>query len=128
LDFRPASFATYYPFNDYCSPLKNWRLIYSYSPDQGIPDNLKHLILGGEVHMWSEQVDPTILDARLWPRVSAAAEVLWSGNTDSTGQNRTQLSVSPRLSEMRERMVARGISSSLVHMAWCTQNEGDCAL
>jgi len=26
LDFVPASYKTFYPFNDYCSPRKNWRL------------------------------------------------------------------------------------------------------
>ncbi|KAK6340577.1 N-acetyl-glucosamine-6-phosphate deacetylase [Orbilia brochopaga] len=128
LDFRPENFATFYPFADYCSPMKNWRLIYSYDPLEGIAADKAHLVLGGEVHMWSEQVDGQVLDARVWPRASAAAEVLWSGNKDANGQNRTQVSITPRLAEMRQRMVVRGVQASPVTQFWCLQNPGDCQL
>ena len=36
-------------------------------------------MLGGKVALWSEQADPAVLDARIWPRTSAMAETLWSG-------------------------------------------------
>jgi hypothetical protein len=130
LDFaNGASFATYYPFADYCSPTKNWRLIYSYDPLAGVPAASQSLVVGGEVHIWSEQTDPVNLDDMVWPRASAAGEVLWSGRQDASGQNRSQIDASPRLAEFRERMVARGIRAGPVQMVFCTQsNATECSL
>lgn len=128
LDFKPDVAANFFPFADYCSPSKNWRLMYSYDPLHGIPANATHLVLGGEVHMWSEQTDPVNLDSTIWPRASAAGEVLWSGAKDASGQNRSQIEASPRLSEFRERLVQRGIRAGPVQMIFCTQNGTQCAL
>ncbi|KAL8809402.1 MAG: hypothetical protein Q9223_007397 [Gallowayella weberi] len=134
----------YYPYYDYCSPLKNWHLIYTHSPfatlnfsptntsnttattpTYNVPPNSSSLILGGEVHIWSELTDPVNFDAVVWPRAAAAAEVLWSGNTDEQGRNRSLVEVSARLAPWRERMVQRGIAAGLVQMIWCEQ-EGGC--
>ncbi|TVY85482.1 Beta-hexosaminidase [Lachnellula suecica] len=124
-----ASFQTYYPFNDYCSPTKSWRLVYSYDPLAGVPENETHLVLGAEVHIWSEQTDPVNLDSTIWPRASAAGEILWSGRQDASGQNRSQITAAPRLAEMRERMLNRGIQVGPVQMIFCTQsNATECAL
>ncbi|KAK0797405.1 Glucosamine-6-phosphate isomerase (Glucosamine-6-phosphate deaminase) (GNPDA) (GlcN6P deaminase) [Friedmanniomyces endolithicus] len=128
LDFRPAVSASFWPYADYCSPRHNWRLMYSYDPLSGVPANLTHLVLGGEAHIWSEQTDPVNLDQMVWPRTCAAAEVLWSGAKDASGQNRSQITASPRLSEMRERLVARGIKAEPIQMPYCTQNGTQCAL
>ena len=78
--------------------------------------------------MWSEQTDPVILDSTIWPRACAAGEVLWSGAKDAQGVNRSQVEASPRLSEMRERMVRRGVGAGPVQMVYCTQNGTQCAL
>ncbi len=77
--------------------------------------------------MWSEQTDPVNLDDMVWPRASAAGEVLWSGPKDAQGMNRSQVEASPRLSEMRERMVLRGVRAGPVQMPYCTQNGTRCA-
>lgn len=129
IDFYPPSAnKSYYPYLDYCSPTHNWRVIYSYDPLSGVPPNATHLVLGGEVHMWSEQTDGVNLDDTVWPRASAAGEVLWSGAKNEAGQNRSQVEASPRLSEIRERMVQRGIRAGPVQMVFCTQNGTQCAL
>lgn len=66
--------------------------------------------------MWAEQIDPVNFDKQAWPRAAAAAEVLWSGAKDASGQNRSQIEASPRLSEFRERLVARGVGAEPIQM------------
>ncbi|KAF2012254.1 glycoside hydrolase family 20 protein [Aaosphaeria arxii CBS 175.79] len=128
LDFSPERAAAAWPFQDYCAPFHNWRLVYSYDPLAGVPSEYHHLVIGGEAHLWSEQTDPINLDRMIWPRASAAAEVLWSGVKDAQGQNRSQFDASPRLSEMRERMVARGVGAEPVQMPYCTMDGEQCQL
>ena len=116
------------PFTDYCSPVKSWRQMYSYDPLHDIPAANQHLVLGGEVHMWTEQTDPVNLDEMIWPRAAAAAEVLWSGRQDATGTNRSLIAAAPRLAQWREHLVARGVQAGPVQMIWCTANDpNDCA-
>ncbi|KAM0718011.1 hypothetical protein Q7P37_006343 [Cladosporium fusiforme] len=117
---------------DYCYPRHNWRVMYAYNPLENVPANATHLVLGGETHIWSEQTDSINLDRMVWPRACAAGEVLWSGAKDAQGQNRSQVEASPRLSEMRERLVARGVMAEPIQMPYCIMN-GDsnspaCAL
>lgn len=103
--------------------------MYSYDPRAGLTDAEKQLVLGGEAGVWSETIDSTNFDSLVWPRASAMGEVLWSGRQDAAGQNRSQYDASPRLSAMRERMVARGVGASPIQMTFCTQAESplDCA-
>ncbi|KAF5657194.1 beta-n-acetylhexosaminidase [Fusarium heterosporum] len=122
------AFKTYYPFNDWCGPTKSWRLIYSHDPRAGLSEEAAKLVLGGEAAVWSETIDPVNLDTIVWPRAAVMGEVLWSGRTDASGQNRSQYDAAPRLAELRERMVARGVSASPIQMTFCTQgNATECA-
>lgn len=111
------------PYLDSCSPYKNWRQVYSYNPLEGVVEEHRHLIEGGEVHMWGELIDSISLDTKLWPRVAAAAEVMWSRTDRMPEEDTTR-----RLAEFRERLVARGVSSGMVQMEWCLRHEGRCAL
>ena len=126
LDSTTETSADEWPYLDYCAPYHNWRQIYSYDPLDSIPEESQYLVLGAEVSLWSEQTDPVNLDEIIWPRSMAAAEVLWSGAKDGQGNNRSQVEASPRLAEMRERMVLRGVKSGPVQMVYCTQNDGYC--
>ena len=108
------------PYLDYCGPLKNWREVYDYDPLADIPKSQRHLVVGGEVHMWAEQTDGANLDNNLWPRVSAAGEVLWRG------KGVVSEDVTRRLAEMREWLVASGIAAGPVQVTWCLMNPGNC--
>lgn len=111
------------PYLDSCSPYKNWRQIYSYDPLATISPEQRHLVVGGEIHLWSELADSISLDGLLWPRVAAAAELLWSGPGKMLEEATTR-----RLADMRERLVARGVGAGMVQMEWCLRNEGGCKL
>ncbi|KAI3869166.1 hypothetical protein MKW92_043511 [Papaver armeniacum] len=122
------------PFNynggnggSWCGPFKTWQRIYDYDITYGLTEDEAKLVLGGEVALWSEQSDPTVLDARIWPRTSAMAETLWSGNRDETGRKR-YAEATNRLNEWRYRMVARGIGAEPVQPLWCMTHPGMCNL
>lgn len=103
--------------------------MYSYDPLAGLTLNQTALVLGGEVHLWGEQIDPQDVDGMAWPRTAAAAEVLWSGRRDESGQNRSLVDATPRLAEFRERLVLRGIRAMPVQEVFCTQaNATECAV
>ncbi|XP_044467019.1 beta-hexosaminidase 2-like isoform X2 [Mangifera indica] len=109
----------------WCGPFKTWQAIYNYDITYGLSKEEAKLVLGGEVALWSEQADPTVLDARLWPRSSAMAETLWSGNKDEKGKNR-YAEATDRLNEWRYRMVRRGIAAEPIQPLWCIRSPGMC--
>lgn len=58
--------------------------VYNFDP---IPSELakdkQHFIIGGEVNMWTEHVpDENNLDSKVFPRLLAMSEVLWSSNKE----------------------------------------------
>jgi hexosaminidase len=105
-------------FLDRNGPFKSWHQVYTYDPFDQIPEENKELIVGGEVHLWCEQTDSITLDFKLWPRVAAAAEVLWKGPMKVDGN------VTRRLVQLRERQVSHGMRAEVVQMEWCLKNEG----
>ncbi|KAL2330926.1 hypothetical protein Fmac_018507 [Flemingia macrophylla] len=109
----------------WCAPFKTWQTIYNYDITYGLSEEEAKLVLGGEVALWSEQADSTVLDARIWPRSSALAEALWSGNRDEKGVKR-YAEATDRLNEWRSRMVSRGIRAEPIQPLWCLKNPGMC--
>lgn len=109
----------------WCGPFKTWQTIYDYDITEGLTEEESKLVLGGEVALWSEQADPTVLDSRIWPRSSAFAEAMWSGNRDETGMKR-YAEATDRLNEWRYRMVARGIGAEPIQPLWCVRHPGMC--
>lgn len=127
MDIRDRSLASRYPFGDWCAPMKNWRVIYMHDSTEGMSDEAAKNVLGGEVAVWTETIDPVIVDSIAWPRAAAAGEGWWSGRKDSTGKPRSVWKARPRLTEMRERMLARGIRGSPVTTLFCGQHDlEDC--
>ncbi|XP_020257133.1 beta-hexosaminidase 2-like isoform X2 [Asparagus officinalis] len=120
------------PFNykggsggSWCGPFKTWQRIYSYDITHGLREEEAKLVIGGEVALWAEQADPTVMDAMIWPRASAMAEVLWSGNRDENGNKRFAEAID-RLNEWRYRMVGRAIGAEPLQPLWCVRNPGMC--
>lgn len=109
----------------WCGPFKTWQRIYDYDITYGLTSEEAKLVIGGEVALWSEQADETVLDARLWPRSSAMAEALWSGNRDRSGKKR-YAEATDRLNDWRYRMVGRGIRAEPLQPLWCRKNSGMC--
>lgn len=116
--------------NAACDPYRTWQVIYSHRPWELLSDVKKSLILGGEACLWSELVEEPALDNRLWPRVAALAERLWSDPilTGSEYEDSKQLNddVYVRLNTHRERLISRGLSVEGIWPRYCTQNPGKC--
>jgi len=112
--------------NNWCSPYIGWQKVYENSPRKLIVNfNVTYdekQILGGEAALWSEQVDTTGMEGKLWPRSAALGERLWSDpDTDWRAAE-------VRLYHQRQRMVTRGIMADALQPEWCHQNEGFCVL
>ena len=80
------------------------------------------IFVGAEAALWSEQVDSTSVDSRLWPRSAALAERLWSDPSS------TWFHAEHRLLKQRERLVQSGILADSLEPEWCLQNQGYCYL
>ncbi|XP_068632300.1 chitooligosaccharidolytic beta-N-acetylglucosaminidase [Battus philenor] len=105
--------------NNWCSPYIGWQKIYDNSP-KSMAREYSDLILGGEAALWSEQVDTSSLDGRLWPRAAAMAERLWS--EPDTDWHHAEY----RMLHTRERLVRMGVKAESLEPEWCSQNEGYC--
>lgn len=90
----------------------DWQKFYSCSPSNftGRTD----LLLGGHASMWGEHVDASNFMSRIYPRVSAMAERLWTGDISIAKKN-----VRDRISEFRCRMVQQGFAAQPVGPGHC---------
>ncbi|MCO5588495.1 hypothetical protein L7F22_042452 [Adiantum nelumboides] len=109
----------------WCAPYKAWQQIYDYDITYNLTEEEAGLVIGGEVSLWSEQSNETVLDGLLWPRASALAESLWSGNRDGEGERRF-VDALYRLNDWRYHMVSRGIKAMPLQPFWCLKHPGEC--
>lgn len=108
-----------------CDPYRPWQTVYNHRPWQQMRLDKQH-ILGGEACLWTEQVDESSLDPRLWPRASAFAERVWSDPQLDTATFSIQEDVYTRFNTHRDRLVAKGIKAEALWPGWCAQNPGMC--
>ncbi|HUL15401.1 MAG TPA: family 20 glycosylhydrolase [Terriglobales bacterium] len=82
---------------------------YAVDPMSGAAANLtpeeKKRILGGEACMWSEYVDAENIDSRIWPRMAAIAERLWSPETMTDPD-----SMYARMDDVSEKLECTGLT------------------
>ncbi|KAF2899729.1 hypothetical protein ILUMI_06455 [Ignelater luminosus] len=107
--------------NNWCSPYIGWQKLYDNSPAE-IGGNRKNQFLGAEAALWTEQVDDTSVDSRIWPRAAALAERLWAEPTTNWR------AAEPRMLIHRQRLVNRGIQADALEPEWCLQYEENCPL
>ncbi|PLW93355.1 MAG: hypothetical protein C0592_06405, partial [Marinilabiliales bacterium] len=68
---------------DYGVGTTNLEKVYSFEPiPDGLPTDKHRYILGGECNMWSERAPQELVDSKVFPRLCAISEVLWSPTTD----------------------------------------------
>ncbi len=63
---------------DHLAPAEQHYLVDPVSPDSGLSEAEAARVLGGEACMWGEYVGTENIDSRIWPRLAAIAERLWS--------------------------------------------------
>uniref|UniRef100_A0A182N7T2 beta-N-acetylhexosaminidase n=1 Tax=Anopheles dirus TaxID=7168 RepID=A0A182N7T2_9DIPT len=107
--------------SNWCAPYIGWQKVYN-NDLMAIGGPYAQQILGGEAALWTEQSDSHTLDNRLWPRLSAHAERLWSNPRAGW-----QLAES-RMLLHRERLVEAGIAANSLQPKWCLQNEANCPI
>ena len=79
---------------------------YSLDPREGVPEQFRSHILGGQGNNWSEYTwDKHDLEWKMWPRGCALAEVFWSGD-GKPGYDDFQR----RMRVHRARLIAQGVN------------------
>ena len=73
---------TRFTYFDYDLKTTDLRKAYSFEPvPQGLDPAARRHILGGECNMWTERAPQETIDGKLFPRILAIAERLWSPET-----------------------------------------------
>jgi hexosaminidase len=70
---------TSHAYLDYDIGTTNLERVYSFDPVPfGLEPELQKHILGGECNLWSERAPQELVDGRVFPRILAMSEVLWT--------------------------------------------------
>ena len=73
---------TRYAYFDYNLQTTDLRKVYAFEPiPEGLNPAARRHILGGECNMWAEYAPQETIDGKLFPRILAMAERLWSSET-----------------------------------------------
>ena len=131
-DFRYVDSAENEEFNNgqggsWCAPYKTWQRIYTFDIAQNLTREESKLVLGAEAVLFSEQVDFTVLTGKIWPRTSALAESLWSGNKNAEGVFRLE-EMTTRILLFREFLVKAGHPAAPLVPKYCVMNPHACDL
>jgi len=121
LDCGAAGWA--FPGGYWCQPYHEWQHIYDYLHDVFAKwdlntEQISH-ILGSETLAWSEVIDATNLELKMWPRTAALAEALWG--RVSVKKTNTWYSADPRMQQWRSVLVQRGVQAEPLQTFWCQQ-------
>ncbi|GAC99453.1 beta-hexosaminidase [Pseudozyma hubeiensis SY62] len=134
LDCGGSNFLGNYTGNNWC-PYVSWQQAYSFDPSAVIANAtavlakdeklVRQSFVGGEMAVWTEQIDRTNLDSRVWPRAAAGAEIWWTGETVG-GKKRDKVEALSRILDLRWRLVARGVGAEPLQPQWCATRPGGC--
>jgi len=94
-----------------------WISFYNIEPNSigNFTQDEQKLLLGGEACMWGEAVDDINFDSRVFPRVLAVAERLWSPQNVNVVDGVTRA----RINHHRCNMVRRGVYGGPVSSGYC---------
>ena len=90
--------------------MDTWIDFYTAEPfsDGNLTTDEKARVLGGMAEQWSEQVDGSSLESRMWPRGLAVAERLWSPRETTLVENVTVARLQRASCQVLERRGSRG--------------------
>jgi hexosaminidase len=125
----------------WCSPYHDWQKIYK-TDLKDVGKQFVDQIYGAEATIWSEAIDQFNIDSRIWPRLSALAERLWSGlflfYFCITLRYKLIFSLDPSLHwrSVEPRILYHalylkevgGLAAEILQMEWCLQAEGLCQI
>ena len=120
--------------------IPTWRSLYENSPldilenlgvsnarsgqlRSGQTNPIKDQVLGGEATLWSYDTDAKGFQSKLWPRVTALAERLWSDPIPATNVEDTS---AKRINIQHRRMVNLGTRADPIQPKFCLQSENAC--
>lgn len=91
-----------------------WDEVYNTEPLNGIHDpSQQKLVIGGEVCMWGETADTSVVLQTIWPRAAAAAERMWS-TREAVSKGNITVTALPRLHYFRCLLNNRGVPAAPV--------------
>ena len=90
--------------------MDTWISLYDAEPfaDPRLTPELQQRVLGAMAEQWSEQVDASSIESRMWPRALAVAERLWSPRSQVWVENVTVSRLEKASCQVLERRGVRG--------------------